>query len=72
VNKETSVFHEHKGHEVEKVEYQGVLYWVCHTCEKTIGKACEVYSRIVGYLRPVNNWNSAKQEEFKQRKTYHV
>ena len=31
---------------------------------------CEVYSRIVGYLRPVQNWNVAKQHEFKQRKNY--
>ncbi len=31
---------------------------------------CEVYSRIVGYLRPVNNWNDGKKEEFAERKTY--
>jgi len=31
---------------------------------------CEVYSRIVGYYRPVKNWNKGKREEFKQRKTY--
>lgn len=31
---------------------------------------CEVYSRVVGYLRPVQNWNLGKQEEFKERKTY--
>lgn len=31
---------------------------------------CEVYSRIVGYLRPVQDWNEAKQQEFKDRKTY--
>ncbi len=29
---------------------------------------CEVYSRIVGYLRPVQNWNAGKKEEFKNRK----
>ncbi|MBN1997755.1 ribonucleoside triphosphate reductase [candidate division KSB1 bacterium] len=33
------------------------------------GDICEVYSRVVGYLRPVNQWNKGKQEEFKQRKT---
>jgi len=33
---------------------------------------CEVYSRIVGYLRPVNQWNDGKGEEFKQRKEYQV
>jgi anaerobic ribonucleoside-triphosphate reductase len=31
---------------------------------------CEVYSRIVGYLRPVRQWNFGKQREFKERKEY--
>lgn len=31
---------------------------------------CEVYSRIVGYLRPVQQWNIGKQQEFKERKNY--
>ena len=31
---------------------------------------CEVYSRIVGYLRPVADWNKGKQQEFSERKTY--
>lgn len=29
----------------------------------------ETYSRVVGYFRPVQNWNKGKQEEFQQRKT---
>jgi len=33
---------------------------------------CEVYSRIVGYLRPVQQWNEGKQEEWKDRKTFEV
>ena len=33
---------------------------------------CEVYSRIVGYLRPVNQWNKGKQEEFKDRKNLEI
>lgn len=33
---------------------------------------CEVYSRIVGYLRPVQNWNKGKQQEFAERKPYDV
>lgn len=33
---------------------------------------CEVYSRIVGYLRPVQNWAEHKQLEFEQRQTYDV
>jgi len=32
--------------------------------------ACEVYSRIVGYLRPVQDWNKGKQQEFVERKAY--
>ncbi len=27
----------------------------------------EIYSRVVGYLRPVNQWNEGKQEEFRDR-----
>ena len=33
---------------------------------------CEVYSRVVGYLRPVKQWNKGKQEEFKIRKVFSV
>ncbi|MEK7503651.1 MAG: anaerobic ribonucleoside-triphosphate reductase [Patescibacteria group bacterium] len=33
---------------------------------------CEVYSRIVGYLRPVDQWNKGKQEEFKDRKNLEI
>jgi ribonucleoside-triphosphate reductase (formate) len=33
---------------------------------------CEVYSRVVGYLRPVNQWNKGKQAEFEIRKTLKV
>lgn len=36
------------------------------------GAAVEVYSRVVGYLRPVKQWNEGKQEEFKQRKEFVV
>jgi len=30
----------------------------------------EVYSRIVGYLRPVSTWNEGKAQEFRERKEY--
>ena len=33
---------------------------------------CEVYSRIVGYLRPVSQWNNGKKEEFRMRKEFKV
>ena len=39
------------------------------TCPKC-GKKAEVYSRITGYYRPVQNWNDGKTQEYKDRKTY--
>jgi len=33
---------------------------------------CEVFSRIVGYIRPVSQWNDGKQAEFAQRKTFEI
>ena len=43
------------------------------TCPKcAVHQPCEVYSRIVGYLRPVQQWHKGKQEEFNQRKTFKV
>ncbi len=33
---------------------------------------CEVYSRVVGYLRPVNQWNKGKQQEFSDRKMFNM
>ena len=41
-------------------------HFSCPTCNAQT----EVYSRIVGYLRPVNQWNKGKREEFKERKTF--
>lgn len=35
--------------------------------EKRNRTKCEVYSRVVGYLRPVDQWNDGKQSEFKER-----
>ena len=36
------------------------------------GRKTEVYSRITGYYRPVQNWNDGKSQEFRDRKTYHI
>ena len=33
---------------------------------------CEVYSRVVGYYRPVQSWNEGKQKEFDDRKEFVV
>ena len=40
-----------------------------HTCPDC-GEPTEVYSRITGYYRPVQNWNEGKTQEFKERKLY--
>lgn len=40
----------------------------CPTC----GKPTEIYSRITGYYRPVQNWNDGKLQEFSDRKTYDI
>ena len=42
--------------------------YTCPTCEAP----CEVFSRVVGYLRPVKQWNKGKQAEFKTRKVFRV
>ncbi len=41
-------------------------HFTCPTCTSP----CEVYSRIVGYLRPVSQWNEGKQAEYNIRETY--
>ncbi|MBW1898627.1 MAG: ribonucleoside triphosphate reductase, partial [Deltaproteobacteria bacterium] len=40
----------------------------CTTCDQET----EIYSRVVGYLRPVRQWNNGKQTEFRMRKTYNL
>ena len=42
--------------------------YTCPIC----GKKTEVYSRITGYYRPVQNWNDGKAQEFKDRKVYNI
>ena len=42
-----------------------------YTCPRC-GKNAEVYSRITGYYRPVQNWNDGKSQEYKDRLTYDV
>ena len=43
-------------------------HFECPEC----GEKCEVYSRIVGYIRPVSQWNKGKQKEFCDRQTFAV
>jgi ribonucleoside-triphosphate reductase len=44
-------------------------YYYCDKCNKSWRK-CEVYSRCVGYLRPVDQWNRGKKREFEDRKVF--
>ncbi len=43
-------------------------HFTCPHC----GKEAEVYSRITGYYRPVQNWNDGKTQEYKERKLYEI
>jgi anaerobic ribonucleoside-triphosphate reductase/intein/homing endonuclease len=43
----------------------------CPTCQAVKKTTeCEIYSRVVGYIRPVNQWNKGKQQEFRDRTTF--
>ena len=44
----------------------GQQYGSSSTCQ-TCGKECDVYSRVVGYYRPVRKWNDGKKQEFNDR-----
>jgi len=52
-------------------------YAKCKTCHKKEPqlknfRKTEVYSRVVGYIRPVEQWNKGKREEYKDRKEFVV
>ncbi len=49
----------------------GYLTGEQYTCPHC-GGATEVYSRITGYYRPVQNWNDGKSQEYKERKVYDI
>jgi len=52
-----------------------ITVFKCNECyeknpQLTNFRKCEVYSRIVGYLRPVQQWNKGKKEEYSKRKEF--
>ncbi len=53
------------------------VFLKCEECFKKEKKlknhqSCEVYSRVVGYLRPINQWNKGKLAEYEKRKMLKV
>jgi hypothetical protein len=53
------------------------MFFKCDSCFKAQNtlknhRECEVYSRIVGYLRPISQWNSGKLAEFERRTSLKV
>jgi ribonucleoside-triphosphate reductase len=36
------------------------------------GQKTEIYNRVCGYFRPINQWNKGKREEFNERKPYKI
>lgn len=51
----------------------GYLVGEHFTCPKClIEQPCEVYSRVVGYLRPVQQWNNGKVSEYNERKVFKI
>jgi hypothetical protein len=53
----------------------GAFFTKCEACfavnrHLSRWRKCEVYSRVVGYLRPVGQWNEGKQAEYADRKPY--
>ena len=49
----------------------GYIFGEFHKCPKC-NSDCEVYSRVVGYLRPISQWNKGKKQEFQDRKLFKI
>ena len=78
-HKECSINLERTGPETIEIKNGAIgnrndeYYFKCDSCwekDKNFGQQSEVYSRVVGYLRPVSQWNDAKTEEFHKRTMY--
>lgn len=55
-------------------EYERLRCNECYKKDQSLHgyQKCEVYSRVVGYLRPTSQWNLGKQKEFKDRVEYKI
>lgn len=66
-----------KGERYMPYEVNGETFIKCVACHKLDPilrnfRETEVYSRIVGYIRPLKQWNPVKKQEFKDRKVFRV
>lgn len=57
---------------MEKEKIQEKIVTLKKEIAELHGPKCEVFSRVVGYLRPVQNWNNGKRTEFGMRKTMKI
>ena len=55
--------------DAEKAKEPAGIWYICHKCKFAAPK-CEIWSRVVGYLRPVGGWNPGKVSEYNSRKEY--
>lgn len=55
---------------VDKEKAEAKLVALRQELKEVKGTKCEVYSRVCGYLRPVQAWNKGKKEEFALRKKF--
>lgn len=46
--------------------------WYCDDCIREVTIPAEVWSRVVGYMRPVSGWNDGKRQEFADRRSFDV
>jgi hypothetical protein len=53
-----------------KIELENRIKEIESKLKNVEGNKCEIYSRVVGYHRPVENWNDGKKEEFNNRNDY--
>lgn len=65
----------YKIHDTGKVEEDYLYIFKCDECftkDPALRnyQKCEVYSRVVGYIRPVQQWNKGKVEEYEERKLF--
>ena len=57
---------------MSKTEIQNKIDNLKEQLKDVHGTKCEVFSRVVGYMRPVQNWNKGKKQEYFMRKTYNI